>query len=280
MLDRLDELDAPGSVLSCQWDREHDYLVAARAIKLVQVWGFDLAICRVRKVFMSRNQLLVVAAGMGLLFCPAAPRAEGAAFNVYYRASAASPWVYYAGKATKAAAQITVTKLKELGYLTEIIADGAASPATIIAPVAGARRVVGGYIVGGGATAAASSGGGSAAAAAGSGGGASAAAASSSGHVGSSSAAAAAGSPITSYTTHHYAHHHAHYHAGATAGAHHHPTHHPHHNVHHLDYKHHNPHGKHGAPPHPHGHHAHHHGGHHAQHHAHHHAHSHHHGKK
>ena len=35
-LDRLDELEAPDSALSKQWDREHDQHVAARAMKLVQ----------------------------------------------------------------------------------------------------------------------------------------------------------------------------------------------------------------------------------------------------
>lgn len=35
-LDRLDELEAPGSALSKQWDREHDQHIAARAMKLVQ----------------------------------------------------------------------------------------------------------------------------------------------------------------------------------------------------------------------------------------------------
>jgi RNA polymerase sigma-70 factor (ECF subfamily) len=35
-LDRLDELEAPDSALSKQWDREHDQHVAARAMKMVQ----------------------------------------------------------------------------------------------------------------------------------------------------------------------------------------------------------------------------------------------------
>ena len=36
LLDQLDELEAPDSAISCQWDREHDRHVAARAMKLVQ----------------------------------------------------------------------------------------------------------------------------------------------------------------------------------------------------------------------------------------------------
>jgi RNA polymerase sigma-70 factor (ECF subfamily) len=36
LLDRLDELEAPDSALSKQWDREHDQHVVARAMKVVQ----------------------------------------------------------------------------------------------------------------------------------------------------------------------------------------------------------------------------------------------------
>ncbi|MFO0968777.1 MAG: sigma-70 family RNA polymerase sigma factor [Gemmataceae bacterium] len=66
LLDRLDELEAPESALSCQWDREHDLYVAARAMKMVQ-GDFAAATWEAfRRQVLDGAAPAVVAAEMGL----------------------------------------------------------------------------------------------------------------------------------------------------------------------------------------------------------------------
>src|SRR5947209_4621204 len=91
---------------------------------------------------MPRKQILAVLVGVAVSLLGSEAEVMAAKFNVYYRTSAASPWVYYAGKDTKAAAQTTVGELKELGYLAEIVADGEAAPSTFVAPTPTARVIV------------------------------------------------------------------------------------------------------------------------------------------
>jgi hypothetical protein len=239
--------------------------------------------------------MIVVTTGLLMAWLGwSAPRAEAAKFNVYYRASEAAPWTYYAGSETDAVAKRIADSIQTIGYLTEIIRDGeeAKVPSVNAPKVTDPRYVVeprGKYVhvnAGGGAvkytkgegTRVVNHG----------------TSVSSSSYVGAHTAShASKGSTVHSATTHHYDHQHAHLHAGAAALAHHHahPTHHPHHAVaHHHTAK--APHHKAGhAAAHAHRsghaahhgtHHAHHHGGHHSHSHAHHHSHSHsgHHGKR
>jgi hypothetical protein len=226
---------------------------------------------------MSRRQLLAVMAGVFVsLTSAAADRAEAAKFNVYYRNGASAPWVYYAGKDTLTAAETASAELKEMGYLTQVLADAAPSPPTVTAPTVARQSVVpvgvGTYVDGGryvGGTGRVVTVGNSV---------------SRSHYLGHAGTYYAAGSTVGSAHTHHYGHAH-HHHHGKNHHVHHHPTHHPHHNLHHhhhsLNHHHahhhaHNGHHHHHARHHG-GHHAHHHGGHHAHHHAHHHSHGHHH---
>src|SRR5262249_43247412 len=66
LLDRLDELEAPQSELSCQWDREHDRHVAARALKLVQADFAPATWQAFRRQVLEGAAPAVVAAEMGL----------------------------------------------------------------------------------------------------------------------------------------------------------------------------------------------------------------------
>jgi len=197
---------------------------------------------------MLRTQMLAVVAGVGFVFCGAAPAVSGAPFAVYYRSSATGPWTFYAGKDSKTAAQATAAELKELGYLTEIINDAEKPPATIVHTKASSTTVV--------------NRGGSASSYSGF----------------SSSSWSQAGGTVSTAVTHHWDHQHEHQHALRE-----HPTQHPHHTAHHHEHKHNHPHAHHAKKAHGHhghhhgGHHAHHHGGHHKHHHAHHHSHGHHH---
>jgi hypothetical protein len=56
-------------------------------------------------------------------------RAEAAPHNVYYRAGADNPWVFYAGAATNAKAADIVTDLKSLGYAAEVLTADTPPPA-------------------------------------------------------------------------------------------------------------------------------------------------------
>jgi hypothetical protein len=225
---------------------------------------------------MSRKQLLAVFVGVAISMSLSAGELLAAKFSVYYRTTTASPWVYYAGKESRPEAQTTANELKELGYLTEIVADAEPAPSTVVTPSPTGSVVVPapvGAVVDGGSylngTRVVTNGN-------------RIVRSNYAGHV--ITDRATPGSLVRSGTRHHYNHAHAHHHNGPVVHHAHHPTHHPHHHVNH----HHKLHAAHHAHPahHAHhhhggGHHAHHHGGHHAHHHPHHHAHAHHHhGKK
>lgn len=64
---------------------------------------------------------------------------EGSAYNVYYRANPSSPWVFYAGRTTSAAANATVVDLQATGYSAQVVSG-------VIAPN-GAAGVIGPTVV-------------------------------------------------------------------------------------------------------------------------------------
>ena len=92
---------------------------------------------------MSYRSMLAVAAGLWLgLFSEAVPRADAAAFNVYYRPSSGAAWTYHSGSTTKAAADATGVQLSSLGYQAEVLNDGAAPPASFTGGTVGKHTVV------------------------------------------------------------------------------------------------------------------------------------------
>ncbi|MBY0522602.1 MAG: MmgE/PrpD family protein [Gemmataceae bacterium] len=64
---------------------------------------------------MSVRQVLGIVAGIALGLLGSPSRVDAAAYSVYYRSNATSPWVYYQGAASKPAADSVVTELKDLG---------------------------------------------------------------------------------------------------------------------------------------------------------------------
>jgi hypothetical protein len=62
--------------------------------------------------------------GLSLLLLLAAP-ALAVPFDVYYRANASSPWVLYATEPDRPAAAAAVAELQGLGYLAEMLSEGA-----------------------------------------------------------------------------------------------------------------------------------------------------------
>jgi hypothetical protein len=90
-----------------------------------------------------------------LSVCLTAAEARAAAFNVYYKSPTAVQWTFYAGKPDKAAANAVANELKDLGYQTDIVADGAAaqkskrtsggSPTVVVGGGTYAPNLIGGY---------------------------------------------------------------------------------------------------------------------------------------
>jgi hypothetical protein len=83
------------------------------------------------------------------LLTVAGQSAVAAPFNVYYRADAGSPWVFYSGAGTRPAADRVVVDLTALGYLAEVVTDNGPAPgggpggATAAVPQAGPTYVSG-----------------------------------------------------------------------------------------------------------------------------------------
>lgn len=77
---------------------------------------------------MNRLRTYAVVALIGTCGLLPGRRSEASEYNVYYRTNANSPWVFYAGKETDAAANAVVTDLQATGYLTQIV-PGNAGPA-------------------------------------------------------------------------------------------------------------------------------------------------------
>ncbi|HEX3152012.1 MAG TPA: hypothetical protein VHR66_28320 [Gemmataceae bacterium] len=94
-------------------------------------------------------------AGVLLAACVTASEVRAAAYNVYFKSPSAVQWTFYAGKSNKASADASVKELKDLGYQTDIVVDGAAiqkskttshgSPTVVVDGGVYAPNLVGGY---------------------------------------------------------------------------------------------------------------------------------------
>jgi hypothetical protein len=81
---------------------------------------------------MARRTLLAALAALALgVFSPGAPQAGAAQLNVYYRANATSPWLFYSAAPDRAAGQTIVTEIQELGYLAEVVEAGTPQAAAV-----------------------------------------------------------------------------------------------------------------------------------------------------
>src|SRR5262245_26897400 len=159
--------------------------------------GFSRQRPAIPEGYMSRARRLALAATVLVVLGSTAAQTLAAHFSVYYRPSAGSAWSFYAGKPTRGAAEATVNHLRELGFQTEIVADGQPAPKTIVT----APTVVGSVALPGRLGLA---------------------------HTGGFRTVFAGGGPtVVSSTTHHYSHRHVVHKAHVN-----HPTRHPHHNVH------------------------------------------------